>query len=799
MNNGDHSAEVTEFARAVCAAQDYPSLLDTIGREVSGRLKAENVLVWLYDDARGELRCETSRLTTLRAGSVRSAVPADAPSMLADAMRAEGPRRIENLKAPDHVTNGDPGSFSSVLVAPLRDRTATLGVIETINQKDGNFTPDDATLLGQLAGLAAPAISARRAQEALGSGLMRAVTRLTQLYDVSQSFNSTIELDELAPIICNRTQSVMEVQSCSLWLVSGTQMICFAVTGRYRRALIGYSETDEGTVLGETLRDDAPLRINDRGDPRLRDRFGHLEDGSISGLLCAPVKYNGAWLGALEVINKRDGSEFNESDTDLLVEIATQAAGSIRNAERHRAERKVKELQALLKTSREIISSLDLDRMLTVVVNQVATIIPFDRCAIALLTKGRYEIDAIAGETKVNLKNPAVKAWNDLLNWAGQSGAEIYVSEINGEINSDRTETREKFRAHFAATGMKSFYSLPLADEEGALGVLALESRTPRFLGASQLELLKIFAGQATVAIRNAQLYRQVPLIGALEPLAAKKRAFLKMPKAKRIVTLAAIAVALLVLIFFPWNLKVGGNGYVLPTRTATVNAEVDGIVEQVNYREGDLVQKGAVVATLRSDEYLLNLRDARARYDVLARELVRAQAAGGAAASQIERVKLEQTEREIALNQTRLDQTQIRAPLTGVIVTPRIEEKRGRFLKRGESLCETADINPVIVEAAVPEDEIGLVATGQEVWLKANAFPSRKFIGRVTQVSPQASVEQGERVFIVRGEIENPDQELRTGMLGRVKILTGPRSVGYVLLRDPLRWAQKKVWSWIP
>src|SRR5207253_503470 len=135
----------------------------------------------------------------------------------------------------------------------------------------------------------------------------------------------------------------------------------------------------------------------------------------------------GRWLGALEIINKRDGGEFTESDSDLLLEVAAQAANSIRNAQRHEAERKVKELQALLRTSREITSSLDLDRMLAVVVNQTATIIPFDRCAIALLTKGHYKIDAIAGEAEVNWKDPKVKQWNDVIGWAGETGTEIYV------------------------------------------------------------------------------------------------------------------------------------------------------------------------------------------------------------------------------------------------------------------------------------------------------------------------------------------------------------------------------------
>ena len=225
----------------------------------------------------------------------------------------------------------------------------------------------------------------------------------------------------------------------------------------------------------------------------------------------------------------------------------------------------------------------------------------------------------------------------------------------------------------------------------------------------------------------------------------------------------------------------------------------MEGIIAETRVREGDVVHRGDVIATLRGDEYLLNLNDARTRYDIISREILRAQAASGAAAAQMERVKLDQTEREIKLYESRLNQTQIRAPIDGVIVTPHTEEKVGRFIQRGEVFCETADVDPIVIELLVPEDDIGLVVPGQTVWLKANAFPSEKFIGRVSQISPRARDEQGARMFVVRADVANPDRTLRTGMLGRAKVLTGNRGVGYVLFRGPIRWLRTKVWQWLP
>ncbi|HJZ68408.1 MAG TPA: GAF domain-containing protein, partial [Blastocatellia bacterium] len=390
---------------------------------------------------RDALCCEASRHSLLRRNSP-SEVCADDAGTLQDILKSGDTRIIQPGGAEQRsVVEGEP--VRTAMFAPIRHRSRVVGVLEAINKIDGSFDQGDVALLAELGTLVAPILTTWRDQEAASGGMLKALTRLTLLYDVTQSFNSTILFDELAPIICDRTANVMDVESSSLWLVSNQDMICRAILGRYLPDIIGYSEVDARTAVGEMLRDDAPLVINSPDDPRLARRLPFLDNRSVNALICAPVKHEGQWLGALEIINKRDGSKFSEADAHLLSEVATQAANSIRNAQRHEAERKVKELHALLRTSREITSSLDLDRMLAVVVNQTATIIPFDRCAIALLTKGRYTIEAIAGEAQVNWKDPKVKEWNEIIGWAGESGAEIYVSEENGEINSERAETRE--------------------------------------------------------------------------------------------------------------------------------------------------------------------------------------------------------------------------------------------------------------------------------------------------------------------------------------------------------------------
>ena len=82
---------------------------------------------------------------------------------------------------------------------------------------------------------------------------------------------------------------------------------------------------------------------------------------------------------------------------------------------------------------------------------------------------------------------------------------------------------------------MRSFYAALLQDEEGKLGVLSFESREPIVFDQETRDLVQILQNQATVAVRNAQLYQQMPLVGIWKPLLAQKRKFESAGVSKRI------------------------------------------------------------------------------------------------------------------------------------------------------------------------------------------------------------------------------------------------------------------------
>ena len=290
-------------------------------------------------------------------------------------------------------------------------------------------------------------------------------------------------------------------------------------------------------------------------------------------------------MGVVEAINKVDGTPFDEDDLFLLSMMSETASNALHNASLLQAERKVEILEALVQVSHEITSTLDLERVLQAVVNGPQTVIPYERCALALEQQGRFRLRAVSGSPQVNLGDPGVARLNDLLLWASGLDQEIHVSQHDDRVNESREETRAKFERYFGESGMRGFYSLPLSDDQGRLGILSLESSDPDFLSEAHLEMLKVLAGQATVALRNASLYREVPFIAVLEPLLLRKRKFMALEERRRktLVVLAVAVVAFLVAI--PLPMRVDGEATAAPARVGKVQPEIEGVIRQVHVR----------------------------------------------------------------------------------------------------------------------------------------------------------------------------------------------------------------------
>ena len=688
-------------------------------------------------------------------------------------------------------------TLHSLAYAPLIAGSSLIGAIEVVGF-DEPLTEAQVQALEVIASIGAPALEAANAYEEERHTSLTSISRLTQFYDIEKAFHSTLDMDQLLPIMGGKICEALECQAVNIWLLEGDESL-----GLKHQAGIdptvqeGMHERPGQGIAGDVSDSGEPILIADPRDERLTKRNQDIAEGRLESLLAVPLIDQGSLVGVIEAANRLDGTPLDEDDLFVLTNLCETASSALHNASLLAAERKVEILETLVTVSHEITSTLNLERMLQTIVNAPQAIIPFERAAIGLEQHGKYRLSAVTGVTQLDPNAPEIASLNNILRWAILSEEVIHVKQHGDEISDLREETQAKFRSYFQETGMRGFYAVPLSDDTGRVGILGLESSDPDFLSPAHLEILQVLAGQATVALRNAQMYKEVPFISVLEPVLERKRKFMAMEKRRRTTMLALAAAAVIFLAIFPLPLRVDGDAVVAPARAAQIQPEVEGVVSKILVREGDRVSKDQVIAELQDWDYRSGLAQAEARYQTAQLQMNRALATNDGSEAGVQRVQTDYWRSEVERARQLLDRTRLRSPIDGVVATPHVEDMAGRHLKYGDSLAEVVDTSHAVVDVAIDETDASLPRAGEHGVVKLNSYPTRTFRGVVAVVSPMGSVQGESRVFFARVSIPNPDGAVRAGMEGRGKVSVGWYPAGYVLFRHAGIWLYERIWSW--
>jgi membrane fusion protein, copper/silver efflux system len=113
-----------------------------------------------------------------------------------------------------------------------------------------------------------------------------------------------------------------------------------------------------------------------------------------------------------------------------------------------------------------------------------------------------------------------------------------------------------------------------------------------------------------------------------------------------------------------------------------------------------------------------------------------------------------------------------ITAPTSGAVTM--LGVRPGMSVSTGQTLAEITGLNPIWLEAAVPEILSGDVRVGQPISATLTAFPGERFAGRITAILPSAQA--ASRTLTVRAEIRNPNLRLRPGMFAQVSLSSARR-----------------------
>lgn len=146
-----------------------------------------------------------------------------------------------------------------------------------------------------------------------------------------------------------------------------------------------------------------------------------------------------------------------------------------------------------------------------------------------------------------------------------------------------------------------------------------------------------------------------------------------------------------------------------------------------------------------------------------------------------------------------------IRAPISGVVSTPRMHEKSGQMIPKGGLVCTIENVSTANIEITVLEEDVVGLEAGQRVRLKARSLPFETAEAEVRRVSPTiaatAAVAPGQPpastppTFTVYCRIPNDDGRLKAGMTGFAKILRDRKPLGNVVVGKVLKYVRTEFW----
>jgi RND family efflux transporter MFP subunit len=223
---------------------------------------------------------------------------------------------------------------------------------------------------------------------------------------------------------------------------------------------------------------------------------------------------------------------------------------------------------------------------------------------------------------------------------------------------------------------------------------------------------------------------------------------------------------------------------------------------------QGYVSQEEYRTAVSRRDQASADLRLARARYAALVREtnpdLIRRKSeetqafrqnltlqaqrsqvekAQAEAAARVSQARLNEASRQIGEAEKKIAACTVVARAPGLAVHSEVFDKGGerRKIRVGDSVwggttvVTLPDLSHMQVEGRVPESEIHLLAPGQKVRVRLDAFPSRELTGALKSIGSVGASEKNEsRTFPVTVAVDQADPRFRPGMITRCSVLCG-------------------------
>ena len=220
-----------------------------------------------------------------------------------------------------------------------------------------------------------------------------------------------------------------------------------------------------------------------------------------------------------------------------------------------------------------------------------------------------------------------------------------------------------------------------------------------------------------------------------------------------------------------PFTERLSATGSLLADEGVELQAEINGKIAEIRFREGSSVRRGALLvklndADLRAQRELAkhNLELAQLREQRVG-QLVRE---GIVTASDYDTARFEVSARidQISIIDAQIEKTEVRAPFDGVVGLRYVSE--GSYVNATTRVATLQQIDRLKVNFSVPEKYAGRIRVGSPIRFAINGS-ERRFDGEIYAFDPR--IDAGTRTVVIRAVCANPDGLLLPGAFANVEL----------------------------
>lgn len=263
---------------------------------------------------------------------------------------------------------------------------------------------------------------------------------------------------------------------------------------------------------------------------------------------------------------------------------------------------------------------------------------------------------------------------------------------------------------------------------------------------------------------------------------------------------------------------------------TVQVGSQVSGRIASLEADYNSIVKKGQVVARIDPQQLQAAVRRTEANVAAATGNVAKSKATLADAERQLRRARellpqgyvsqaeidslataVEQAQAEVAAQQgalaqaraayseaqVNLDYTVIRSPTDGMVVTRSVDvgQTVAASLQAPVLFTIAQDLKKMQVHTSVAESDVGQLKEGMAAEFSVDAYPTRKFQGRVSQVRVSPTTVQNVVTYDAVVDVENPELELKPGMTANVSFRTAEAKDVLRVANAALRFKPPQEW----